>query len=51
MKATVVGHATDVPVLLAPWHSLAGAEEAVLPSTFVRRAGVHPPRTAADDLQ
>jgi HKD family nuclease len=41
VKATVVGHATDVPILHALRHTLADADEAILCSAFVRRAGVH----------
>ena len=37
----MVGHATDVPILHALRHTLAGADEAILCSAFVRRAGVH----------
>lgn len=41
MKATIVGHSTDRPMLDALRHTLAGADEAILCSAFVRRAGVH----------
>ena len=41
MKATVVGHATDVPILQALRDTLAEADEAILCSAFIRRAGVH----------
>ena len=41
MKATVVGHATDVLTLQALRHTLGETPEAILCSAFVRRAGVH----------
>ena len=41
MRATIVGHSTDHPMLEALRYTLTGAEEAILCSAFIRRAGVH----------
>lgn len=41
MRATIVGHSTDRSMLDALRYTLAGADEAILCSAFVRRAGVH----------
>jgi hypothetical protein len=41
MKATIVGHSTDHLMLDALRLTLEEAEEAILRSAFVRRAGVH----------
>lgn len=52
MRATIVGHSTDHSVLDALRFTLSGAEEAILCSAFIRRAGVHlvePQLTALSD--
>lgn len=41
MRTTLVGHSTDHSMLDAIRYTLTGAEEAILCSAFVRRAGVH----------
>lgn len=50
MRATIVGHSTDQTMLDALRYALTGADEALLCSAFVRRAGVHLVESQLTDL-